>query len=191
MNVAVLEVALEEYLDLAASRLKSAGLMVLGFADDLFCPTAYPPLMCLGRKKPEHICEVETLVRVPCFVVLPVEVERIDGRRVCRPTDSITPYVALGFVMTHFEWQKPTGNFRPATLLECVCAMAFHPQYGSFRTKPADENWSVEACFWGRGRDIKLHSSPHIMWGQEHHKLWAPIDKVPVCSSTRDLVCIS
>ncbi len=181
----------DDFAQVALGRLEATGL--LASEDRLVLPDDYLPALTVNNHDGLHRCEVELAVHVDPFLVVPVK--RVFGadhpphkERVYSAPDSVRPYWVTSGLLLHFEWQHPDpGNYRPATLLECVCAMAQHQRFGSFRTlNPFHTSLVIEACFWER-RLIKLHASSCLWFGDQHHRFFVRFDDVPACSSTRDL----
>lgn len=159
-------------------------------------PDGAPPIPPRANFYPldAHRCDHHpTAMVLPTFLVTSLrEVPSVDAMRNYVSPRLHDTYWVAGALLTHFGWQHPNSKyFRNATLRELVCALAHFPAVGSFRTWDNAETRrpAIEACLW-RGRPSLHRTSPSdFYWpGLDHHRLWIPIDTVPECSSTRDLV---
>ena len=176
--------------ELAMSRLRCAGLTVYGHV---------PPDVSILGPEPNfeqpscHCCRNEQVIELPPFLVVPIaEVPSVDVPwDVWKGDRGHDAYWVGGALLTHFHHQRPESNFRDATRREAVCLMAQLQRLGSVRVWDGhtEQRPVVEACFWGPGR-LSLHrTGPNFFMfpGLNHHRLWIPRNRVPYCSSTRDL----
>ena len=160
----------------AFARSRLAGLRPMGNEDSLL-PQALPMEFCpplgvdFGVRR-GHCCHAEIEVDVPAVLAHPVEFVRSVSypHHAFRSNWLWRPYWIAG-KLVHFDWQHPGPDYRDATPVEVLCAMAQYPELGSVSCPAsADIREPVEACFWPGMHGVQWHLSPPH--GDYHHRLF-------------------